>query len=145
MTTSESVTRLPWADRPDHHCFACAPSNPRGLALEFRLTDDELSTEFRLDHHYESYPGVTHGGILALICDETLGNLIVIRHGTPAVTTSMRIRYVGVAHVGSRYRCVARITSTGPQLISGSAEILDETGALITTVTAAYAPQEQLI
>lgn len=142
MTTTESATRLPWADRPDHHCFGCAPRNSRGLALEFRLADEELTTEFVLDKHYESYPGVTHGGILGLICDETLGNLIVLRDGTAAVTTSMRIRYVGIAHVGSRYRCTARITATGPQLISGTAEVVDETGALITTATASYRRQE---
>lgn len=142
---NEPVAELPWASRPDHHCFGCSAANPRGLALEFRHSDDQLSTEVLLDHHYESYPGVTHGGILGLICDETIGNLIVIERETPAVTTSMRMRYVGVARIGSRYRCVARIGSTTNGLISGSAEILDEAGALIATATATYQPQESLL
>lgn len=128
---------LPWSGRADHHCFGCSPANPIGLALEFTEDGDSLSTEFKLDKHYESYPGVVHGGILALVCDETMGNLVVMRLGAPALTTSMRTRYVGVVRVGARYRCVARAEFSGP-LVRASAEVLDSDGVVLGTATAHY-------
>ncbi|KAA9151248.1 PaaI family thioesterase [Amycolatopsis acidicola] len=130
---------LPWAGT-EHHCFGCSPDNPSGLRLEFTDDGDTLSAEFELDHHYESYPGVVHGGILAVICDETMGNLIVLRLGVPALTTSMRTRYVGVVRVGQPYRCVARAV-TGGELVRASAEILDAHGEIVGTATATYKPQ----
>ncbi|MTD58239.1 PaaI family thioesterase [Amycolatopsis pithecellobii] len=128
---------LPWARRADHHCFGCAPGNPRGLALEFEEDGDRLRTEFTVDRHYESYPGVVHGGILALICDETMGNLVVLRLGVAALTTSMRTRYVGVVRIGTRYRCVAHAQFT-EGLVRASAEVLDPDGALVGAATANY-------
>ncbi|GHE79643.1 thioesterase [Amycolatopsis deserti] len=131
------TTVLPWAGRADHHCFGCSPANPGGLRLEFTEDGDTLTAEFTLGKHFESYPGVVHGGITAVICDETMGNLIVLRHGVPALTTSMRTRYVGVVSVGRTYRCVARATS-GAELVPASAEILDSRGQVVATSTATY-------
>lgn len=127
----------PWSGRADHHCFGCSPANPAGLRLEFAEDDDTLAAEFLLDKHYESYPGVVHGGILAVIADETMGNLVVMRLGVPALTTSMRLRYVGIVNVGRRYRCVARATERDG-LVSANAEILDSRRVVVATATAGY-------
>jgi acyl-coenzyme A thioesterase PaaI-like protein len=137
-----SVT-LPWRTREDHRCFGCAPRNPHGLGLTFEQAGDALWTEFDLGHHYESYPGVVHGGIVALVCDETMGNLIVLRDGVPAVTTSMRMRYVGTVHVGLPHRVTATLTSvpttlSGPALIHAAADVTDVRGDLVASATATY-------
>ncbi|NKQ58660.1 PaaI family thioesterase [Amycolatopsis sp. K13G38] len=131
---------LPWSGRTDHHCFGCSPRNAAGLQLSFEDAEDGLSAQFCLDKHYESYPGVVHGGILAVICDETMGNLIVMRLGVPALTTSMRMRYVGVVRVGGRYRCLAR-AEVKPDLVHATAEILDSAGMVVGTATATYLPR----
>ncbi|MFD2419695.1 PaaI family thioesterase [Amycolatopsis pigmentata] len=131
---------LPWSGRADHHCFGCSPVNPAGLALEFAEDEKTLSTDFTLDKNYESYPGVVHGGILALICDETMGNLVVMRLGVPALTVSMRLRYIRVVTVGHPYRCVARAVTGGP-LVPADAEILDAHGAVVGAAKATYKPQ----
>lgn len=128
---------LPWSRRADHHCFGCSPVNPAGLRLEFAEDGDTLVAEFVLDKHYESYPGVVHGGILAVIADETMGNLAVLRLGVPALTTSMRMRYVGIVRVGGRYRCLARTTERDG-LVSATAEIVDTRDAVVATATATY-------
>ena len=139
-TAQRHAADLPWAGT-DHHCFGCAPANPRGLALTFRHDGDDLVADFALDHHYESYPGVVHGGILALVCDETMGNLVVLRLGVPALTTSMRMRYVGVVGVGARYRCLARATTPATGLITSTAEVVDIRGTVMATATATYQRQ----
>ncbi len=136
MTASPEVA-LPWAGRADGHCFGCSPANPVGLGLAFRPDGDGLVADLRLDRRYESYPGVLHGGIVALVCDEVMGNLVVLRHGRPAVTTNLRMRYVGVVEVGGRYRCHATVSDDG---LSGRAEVRDADGTLMATATATFRP-----
>ena len=131
---------LPWAGRPDSHCFGCAPANPVGLGLRFRPDGDGLVTDLHLDRRYESYPGVLHGGIVALVCDEAMGNLVVLRHGRVAVTTSLRLRYIGVVAIGGHYRCHATITGAPDGPISGRAEVRDLRGDVLVTATAGYRP-----
>ncbi|MDN5914536.1 MAG: PaaI family thioesterase [Pseudonocardia sp.] len=137
MTLADELA-LPWADRADGRCFGCSPTNPVGLGLRFVPDGDGISASFCPDRRYESYPGVLHGGIVALICDEVMGNLVVLRHGRPAVTTSMRMRYVGVIAIDGHYRCHATIDGTGP--VAGRAEIRTADGAVLATATASYLP-----
>lgn len=139
MTASPEL-HLPWVQRADGHCFGCAPANPVGLGLRFHPDGDALVAEFCLDRRYESYPGVVHGGIVALVCDEAMGNHVVIGHGRPAVTTSLRMRYVGVVAVGGRYRCRATIEEGRSGTVAGRAEVRDPAGELVVTATAVYRP-----
>lgn len=135
---------LPWAGRPDHHCFGCSSANPSGLRLAFTEDGDMLTAEFTLGRDFESYPGVVHGGITAVVCDETMGNLIVLRCGVPALTTTLRNRYLGVVSVGRTYRCVARATFGG-ELVPAEAEILDARGQVVATATATYKMQRSAL
>jgi acyl-coenzyme A thioesterase PaaI-like protein len=81
-----------------------------------------------------------HGGIVALVCDETMGNLIVLRHGDSAVavTTSMRLRYFGTVRVGVAHLITARITAADDSVITTSAEVTGPEGDLLATATAGY-------
>lgn len=142
MSTAGTAVRLPWADRADSSCFGCSPDNPIGLGLRFH--DDGvggLVTDVRLDRLHESYPGVVHGGLLALVCDEAMGNLVVLRLGAAAVTTSLRLRYVGTVAPGVPHRCRATVVegATGPAApVRVRAEITDPDGAVVVTATASY-------
>ena len=49
---------------------------PKGDA-RFTPHPDGLQARFRLSRSFESYPGVVHGGLTGVICDEVMGNLIV--------------------------------------------------------------------
>ncbi|MCK9923601.1 PaaI family thioesterase [Frankia sp. AgPm24] len=131
--------RMPWSVLEDYRCFGCSPHNPHGIALQFTEHPEGLSTTFRLGRSYESYPGVVHGGLLGVVVDETMGNLIVVRTGQIAFTVSMRLRYLAPVNVGAEYLCVARLGqgADGP-LTSTSAEILDAHGATVVTATASY-------
>ncbi|MCM3882735.1 PaaI family thioesterase [Frankia sp. R82] len=143
MTTVEppptTAPELPWAVLEDYRCFGCSPHNPHGIALQFTDHPEGIATTFRLGRSYESYPGVVHGGLLGVVVDETMGNLIVVRTGQVAFTVSMRLRYLAPVSVGAEYICVARLGqgADGP-LTSASAEILDADGATVVTATATY-------
>lgn len=128
----------------DHLCFGCSPRNPAGLKLEFEPDADGVRSSFLLGRQYESYPGVVHGGIVSAICDEVMGNLIVLRLGTPAFTVSARQRFITPLRVGARYTCVARFAepnAAGSQRLHHvAAEVLDSGGAVCATATASYRP-----
>ncbi|MBA0052704.1 PaaI family thioesterase [Streptomyces sp. AJS327] len=131
---------VPWAAQPDYQCFGCSPHNSAGLRLLFEEHDGGLRTEIRLGRAHESYPGVVHGGLISTICDETMGNLVVLRRGTPAFTVAMRVRYLTPLAVGDRYHCVARLRpeKEGEEITHATAEVVDAAGEVMATVTASY-------
>jgi acyl-coenzyme A thioesterase PaaI-like protein len=131
--------QLPWSVLEDYHCFGCSPRNPTGLGLTFVDHPEGLATSFRLGRRYESYPGVVHGGLLGVVCDEIMGNLIVVRTGRVAFTVSMRLRYLSPVAVGAEYSCVARLGLAGDgSLISATAEIVDAERDAVVTASATY-------
>lgn len=135
-----TLPELPWSVLDDYRCFGCSPHNPHGVRLVFTEHPDGLQTGFRLGRSHESYPGVVHGGLLGLVCDETMGNLIVLRTGLVAFTVSMRVRYLAPVAVGQSYTCVARLGSgdDAGALVNTSADVVDPDGDLAVTATATY-------
>jgi acyl-coenzyme A thioesterase PaaI-like protein len=117
MTTVDEPIALPWSVLPDYRCFGCSPHNPQGLRLQFTRHGDDLRTEFRLGREYESYPGVIHGGLLGVIADEIMGNLIVLRTGRIPFTTGLRLRYLRPVTVGRGHSCAARLREDTGRLI----------------------------
>ncbi|ETA00625.1 PaaI family thioesterase [Frankia sp. B2] len=164
----EDYLSVPWSVLADYRCFGCSPHNPHGLQLRFSAHADGISTRFRLERRHESYPGVVHGGLIGVIVDETMGNLIVLQVGLTAFTTALRVRYLAPLSVGAEYRCVARLrgvpdatpgrgdaapvggtaggTAGGVSggrangLVHAEAELLDEAGTLLATASATYRP-----
>lgn len=131
---------LPWHVLDDYRCFGCSPHNPYGLALKFTEHTEGIVTHFTLGRAHESYPGVVHGGLLGVICDETMGNLIVLRAGLVAFTVGMRMRYLEPVAIGRTYSCVATLggSAAASDTIAAHASILDDTGSLVATSSATY-------
>ncbi|WP_322767242.1 hotdog domain-containing protein [Frankia sp. Cr1] len=134
---------VPWSVLSDYRCFGCSPHNDQGLQLQFRTHPEGLQARFTFGRAHESYPGVVHGGLVGVVCDEIMGNLIVLQAGLTAFTTAMKVRYVSPLFVGRTYDCVARmrpsrVEQTGVGLTHAAAEILDLDGATMATATASY-------
>jgi acyl-coenzyme A thioesterase PaaI-like protein len=137
-----SAINLPWSVLADYRCFGCSPHNPGGLQLVFEPHPDGVCSQFRLGRQFESYPGIVHGGLVGAICDETMGNLIVLRRRRSALTVSMRQRFITPLAIGRPYACVARLTGEqdGQRLYHATADVLDEDGAVCAAATATYQP-----
>lgn len=52
-------------------CFICGLENPAGLRLHIYETEPGVvETEYTAPEHFQGYPGILHGGIVASILDE---------------------------------------------------------------------------
>ncbi|WP_280220343.1 PaaI family thioesterase [Nocardia neocaledoniensis] len=146
MTAADKATAVtvPWSVIPDYHCFGCSPHNAAGLRLSFTpRPDGALVAAFRLGRAFESYPGVVHGGLIGVVCDEVMGNLIVLARNVPAFTVSQRTRFLTPLLIDREYRCVATLPpARGSGPIAAHAEILDADGAVCASSTATYQPFE---
>jgi len=55
-------------------CFICGLENPVGLKLKiYEVEPGVIESEYTAPEHFQGYPGVLHGGIVATILDEISG------------------------------------------------------------------------
>jgi acyl-coenzyme A thioesterase PaaI-like protein len=107
---------------PYQGCFACGLRNDAGLKLTFWTEDDDIVTEFTPDAHYQGFPGVLHGGILATLLDETLSRTASIE-GRWMMTGRLEIRYRRPAPLGPRLRVTARKLSSRSRMVQAEGEV----------------------
>jgi acyl-coenzyme A thioesterase PaaI-like protein len=136
--------RPPWLVLPDYQCFGCSPHNSAGLRLSFweSADGDGLEAPLSFGREHESYPGIVHGGIVATVCDEIMGNLLVLRTGVTHFTVTLRTRFLTPLAVGAAYRCVAtaRPEPGAAGQRQAAAEVLDDAGSTVASATGTYQP-----
>ena len=61
-----------------HYCFICGMENPVGLHLHiYETAPGEVESTYMAPDHFQGYPGVLHGGIVAAIIDEISGRALM--------------------------------------------------------------------
>ncbi len=77
------------------NCFVCGLENPFGLGLTFHeVASGEVVSEINLPEHFEGYPGVVHGGIIASMLDEIVGRAAMCGdHDHFYLTAKLEVRY----------------------------------------------------
>src|SRR2546421_5116698 len=54
-------------------CFVCGDRNHAGLAVRFYVEGERVVTRFTPREEHMGFNGITHGGIIAALLDETMG------------------------------------------------------------------------
>ncbi len=77
------------------NCFVCGRDNVNGLGLSFyEVGPDEVMAEVVIPSHFEGYPGIVHGGIVATMLDEIAERAAMIgEHTRFRLTAKLEIRY----------------------------------------------------
>ena len=73
-------------------CFGCGQNNPIGLKLNFSWDGKAARAEFTPSEFYQGWPGIVHGGIIATMLDEAMGQAILFS-GLNCVTAQMQVNY----------------------------------------------------
>lgn len=108
-------------------CFACGRENPVGLKLEWfnDYDQNQIEADFTLTDNYCSYPGVTHGGIIATILDETAGRAVLLDNNFDRlmVTLKLEIVYKKITPTGVPLKAVGRVIKDGGSRATVEGEI----------------------
>jgi uncharacterized protein (TIGR00369 family) len=126
------------------HCFVCGLENAHGLHLRFYETDQgEVTVETSVPDHFQGYPGIVHGGIVAALVDEALGRVHMGPIDNPRFmfTAKINVNYRKPVPTETPIRIVAhavknkRRTATSVCAIySSSDELLVEADAVMVNV-----------
>jgi len=132
---------LPWRAEPKFRCFGCSPDNPVGLALQlYRLADGRIAGRSTLGEDYASYPGIVHGGIINVLVDEVMGDLIAIERGMLAFCLTLRTKMLRPLRTGRPYLTAARLTGENAGSLRTEADVLGDDGEVHVMASATYQP-----
>lgn len=106
----------------DGLCFGCGAHNHDGLRMRFEPEGEESVCRFEVPPRFQSWEGVVHGGIVALMLDEAIGWACWHR-GHPGVTGKLEVRYRQPLKVGEEVRVAARIDRSRRTLYYASGSI----------------------
>ena len=131
----------PWIDLADkgYNCFACAPSNPYGLKMEFYEDGDEIVSLWTPGSNYQGWLDTLHGGIQATLLDELGGWIIARKFQTSGMTTNLNVKYKKPvpAGDGSKIEIRARVKETKRCFVFIEATI-SHNGATCSTAEMTY-------
>ncbi len=84
--------------RSSRTCFLCGRQNPIGLKIQW-YNDPEagaVRAAVTVPEHFNSYPGIVHGGVVAALLDETSGRSLLVQEDTDSnlfVTLKLEVKY----------------------------------------------------
>ena len=133
------------------HCFICGVENPIGLRLQiYRIGESEIETEYTAPDHFQGYPGVLHGGIVAALLDEISGRAQMgddPQNPRFMFTGKLEVKYRKNVPVGRKLRVVGKAGKSKRNLAEAWAGIYDaETNELLAEGNAMHidVPKDKL-
>ena len=102
--------------RFDGHCFGCGPLNSDGLQLDFQPGADGSVAEYVVPERFQSWAGMAHGGMVALMLDEAVG-WAAWHAGHPGVTGRLAVSYRRPLKLGEKVRIVGKVENTRRSLV----------------------------
>ncbi|MEI7639935.1 MAG: PaaI family thioesterase [bacterium] len=110
-----------WED--DHYCIACGDKHPWGMHLKFEVKDNVISTKYAFPKEMQGYKDIVHGGMIALLLDETMVNLPWKKIGIPVVSADLKIRLKKPLAVGELVTAKAWFVSEKSRIFIVNGEI----------------------
>lgn len=115
-------------------CFICGLENPVGLKLKiYEVEAGTIETTYTAPEHFQGYPGVLHGGIVAAILDEISGRAHLGDLAAPRFmfTAKLEVKYRRNVPTGVPLRIVGKAGRTKGRAAEGWAGIYGPDGTLL--------------
>ncbi len=123
------------------HCFVCGVENRFGLQLKFyEVEPGHVIAETVVPEHFQGYPGVCHGGIVAAMLDEVSGRTMI--RGEPPrwmVTAKLEVRYRKPVPVGKKIFLEGKAKEDNGRIASVTGAIYNEDHILLAEADAVLA------
>ena len=111
-------------------CFVCGDRNPSGLRVRFWLDGEAVFTRFTPREDQMGYHGVTHGGVIAALLDETMGWAPSLRNRRFCVSIELHIEYLKPVPLGKEVTVTGRASESNRRIWSAEGEVTDSDGTL---------------
>ncbi len=122
--------------RYDGHCFGCGALNDEGMRMSFTPGPEGSVAEFVVPDRYQSWSGMAHGGIVALMLDEAVG-WAAWHAGHPGVTGRLQVSFRRPLKLGEQVRVVGTVERVRRTLVYVNAYIESRgDGARVADATA---------
>lgn len=142
---------MPKIKQPNsRHCFICGLENPVGLRLHIYETEPGVvETSYTAPEHFQGYPGVLHGGIVAALLDEISGRAHMgsdPRNPRFMFTGKLEVKYRKNVPICKPLKIVGRAGRSRSKFVEAWAGIYDENGELLAEANAVHinVPEDQI-
>lgn len=115
-------------------CFVCGLENPAGLKLHiYQIKPGIIETTYTAPDHFQGYPGVLHGGIVATILDEISGRAHMGDPSQPRFmyTGKLEVKYRKNVPTGIPLKIVGKAGASKRRTAEGWAGIYHPDGTLL--------------
>jgi acyl-coenzyme A thioesterase PaaI-like protein len=115
-------------------CFICGVENPIGLKLKiYQTSPGIIETSYTAPEHFQGYPGILHGGIVASILDEISGRALMGEPSSPRFmfTGRLQVKYRKNVPTGKPLRIIGKAMKSKSKSAEGWAGIYDQEGNLL--------------
>lgn len=115
-------------------CFICGVENPIGLKLKiYQTSPGIIETTYTAPDHFQGYPGILHGGIVASILDEISGRALMGEPSSPRFmfTGRLQVKYRKNVPTGKPLRIIGKAMKSKARVAEGWAGIYDQEGNLL--------------
>lgn len=118
-------------------CFICGMENPVGLKLRIYQKEPGLiETNYTAPEHFQGYPGILHGGIVATILDEICGRAHMGLSVRFMFTAKLEVKYRKNVPIGKELKIIGKAGRSKGKLALSWAGIYDENDALLAEANA---------
>ena len=123
---------IPRQQPNSHNCYVCGLENDYGLQLVFFDNGvDEVWCDYAIPPHYEGYPGVAHGGVVAAILDEICGRATMVADLNHfMMTAKMEVKYRCPVPLNVKMRAIGRVARRRGRLAMARGELWLAEGVL---------------
>ena len=123
-----------------HWCYVCGTDNPHGFKIVFTAEGDRVRARYTPELHRQGYLGVTHGGVVSTLLDETMGWAPSLVTGKLYVTGELTVRFLTPVPIGKPMIVEAWPEKVNRRLALVRGEVRDEDGILHATAQGKFLP-----
>lgn len=130
---------LPYSDG----CFVCGHDNIHGLQVQFYVQDNTVRVDLNFASHFNSFPYITHGGILSSILDEAMGWAAFLFSDieTFLFTRELTVTYKRNAPIGEPLLLITEyVGAERGGMFTAKGKIVDMDGKIITASKGLFFP-----
>lgn len=134
-----SVWRLPHS----RVCFVCGEENHCGLNVRFYTDGERVWTRIAPRQAYMGYSGITHGGVLTAVLDETMGWAPAVRTGRFCMAIELHLELRRSVPIGREVTVVGELTDVSRRIWEGRGEICDDDGTVYVRGRGRFMPMSR--